>query len=100
MTEPIDIAISRKLRPLMPKFLAVRSEELAKMKAALAAGDIASLERHGHTLYGTASSYGFSRLGEIGKGIEAAAQAGEATALARLVAELEDHLARARIRYV
>lgn len=100
MTEPIDIAVDGKLRPLMPKFLARRAEELAHMKAALAAGDLAQLERIGHTLRGSAGSYGFDQLGEIGKRIEAAAKAHDAAELTRLVADAEDHLARAKVRFV
>ena len=100
MAEPIDIAVNGKLRPLIPKFLARRMEELAQMKAALAAGDRARLERIGHTIRGSAGSYGFDALAEIGKRIEAAARAGDAAALARLVAEADDHLAWAKLRYV
>lgn len=100
MTEPIDIAVDRSLRPLMPKFFAVRGEEPGRMKAALAAGEFTSLERIGHTLHGTASSYGFARLGEIGRHIEAAAKARDAATIRLLVVEMEDHLDRARIRYV
>ena len=100
MTDPIDIAVDRGLRPLMPKFFAVRGEELKRVKAALAAADFASLERIGHTLHGTASSYGFTRLGEIGRQVETAAKARDAAAITLLAAELEDHLGRARVHYV
>ena len=100
MTEPIDIAVDRNLRPLMPKFFAVRKDELGRIKAANAAGDFLALKRIGHTLHGTASSYGFFRLGEIGSQVEAAAGARDTSAIALLVTELEDHLERVRVRYV
>jgi len=100
MNEPIDIAVDSGLRPLMPKFLERRTLELAQMKEALVTGDIALLERIGHILRGSSGGYGFDRLGEIGTRIEAAAKARDAALLVQLVAEVEDHLGRVRVRYV
>ena len=51
----------------------------------------------GHRMKGTGAPYGFSRLTEIGAGIEQAAADENRGALRRLVAELEEYLSRVEI---
>ena len=100
MTEPIDIAVPEKLRPLIPKFLERTQAAVEQLRAALAAGDVRTLQDIGHRLRGTAGGYGFDQLGELAKQLEEAAKAGDASAYGHLVAAMSDHLERANIRYV
>jgi HPt (histidine-containing phosphotransfer) domain-containing protein len=100
MQGSIDIPVPEKLRPLIPKFLERTAAEAARLRTALAAGDVATLEQIGHRLRGTAGGYGFDGLGEIAKQLEAAAKAGDTASYPKLVAEIGDHLSRARVRYV
>jgi HPt (histidine-containing phosphotransfer) domain-containing protein len=100
MTESIEISLDRKLRPLIPKFFARRADELGELKAALRAKDFTVLARIGHTLRGSASSYGFGQLAQLGGRIEEAAKSRDTAALASLAVELEGDLGRTKVRYV
>lgn len=100
MPDPADIAVPEKLRPLIPKFLRHTEGALAQLQAALEAGDARALQDIGHRLRGSAGGYGFHHLGELGKQLEEAAQAGNADAYAGLIAAIRDHLGCAKIRYV
>ncbi len=74
MAEKIVVAVSEKLRPLVPKFLERSAADVERMRAALAAGDAIALQQLAHKMYGTAGSYGFNQLGELAKQLEAAAK--------------------------
>jgi len=100
MNEPIDIVIPEKIRPLIPKFLERTNASLEQLRAALDSGDVRTLQDIGHRLKGTAGGYGFNHLGELAGKLEEAAKSGDAPSSAKLVAEMGDCLARAKIRYV
>ncbi len=100
MAEKIDVTVSEKLRPLVPKFLERSAAEVERMRAALAAGDAPALQQLAHKMSGTSGSYGFHQLGELAKQLEAAAKAGDSASFPRLVAAIGEHLARVNIRYV
>lgn len=93
------MAVPAQLRPLIPKFVERTSAELARLKAAIHAGDLQAAQEIGHRLRGAAGSYGFERLGELASRLETAAKAGERDVLVRLAEQMVDHLAQARITY-
>jgi DNA-binding response OmpR family regulator len=75
-----------------PAFLANRSLDAEKMRAALAIRDFAVVQRIGHNCKGIGKGYGFALISEIGARIEKAARAlDEAEVLASL-ADFESFL--------
>jgi CheY-like chemotaxis protein len=72
---------------LRERFLARRAREVATAREALRRRDFAALETLGHNLRGNGPSYGFPRLGVLGRRIEAAAQAREVRRLETLLSQ-------------
>ncbi|MBI4820944.1 MAG: Hpt domain-containing protein [Deltaproteobacteria bacterium] len=76
---------------LLPAFL----ERTRNAIAASFDGDFAATRKVGHNLKGTAATFGFPRLGDLGHQLEAAAQALDESAVLRLRREISGEL-RAR----
>lgn len=96
-----EVCIDGAIRELVPRFLANVRREVAAMRQALAATQLDEVRRLGHSLKGSGYGYGFSRLGDMGRDIEAAAAGGEPPE--RIIARLdavEDFLTNVRVRFV
>jgi len=93
------VTVAKDLEDLVPTFLANRAKELQALRAALAGRDMAQLRHLGHRMKGVGNSYGFARVSELGKRIEEAAIAGDASALEACVAEYEGYLAKVKVVY-
>jgi HPt (histidine-containing phosphotransfer) domain-containing protein len=74
---------------LRERFLVHRVAEIAAAHEALGREDYEWLETLGHNLWGSGSTFGFPRLSVLGRGVEAAARAHDAGALAQLLARLD-----------
>jgi len=94
--EEIPVKIDRRLAVLAPKFLADCRRMPDEVRGAIESGNIAVARGIGHSLWGTASSYGFDALGSLGEELERAARAGDITALRQLAERLDSYLARVR----
>lgn len=94
--EEILVKIDRKLAVLAPKFLADCRRMPDELRGAIESGNIAVARGIGHSLWGTASSYGFEVIGSLGEEIERAARAGDTEALRKLAERLDNYLARVR----
>jgi two-component system sensor histidine kinase/response regulator len=94
--EEILVKIDRKLAVLAPKFLADCRRMPDELRGAIESGNIAVTRGIGHSLWGTASSYGFEVIGSLGEDIERAARAGDIEALRTLTERLDNYLARVR----
>lgn len=95
-----EVQVPASLRPLIPRFQERTRGEIARLKAALAAADWRGIEQIAHKLKGSTGSYGFVHLGDLAGRLETVAKAGDASSAAALVAALEQHFARASVRYV
>jgi HPt (histidine-containing phosphotransfer) domain-containing protein len=100
MRQPITITCNKDLEPLVPRYLARRREEIARLRASLEARDFGALRIVGHSLKGSGGGFGFWGLSDIGARIEKAAMAADAAALERLLAEHADHVERLDVVYV
>ena len=100
MKEPITTTCSKELETLIPRYLARRREEVARLRASLEAGDYEALRLIGHSLKGSGGGFGFWGLTDIGARIEKAALAADAGALESLLAEHADHVERLQVVYV
>jgi len=84
------------LAELVPKFLARCRQTVEEFHGAAQSGDLTVARRIGHSLFGTASSFGFDEMAAIGREIEQAARDGDSAALKGLAERLEAHVARVR----
>ena len=93
---PISVRIDPLLAEIVPKFLERCRQTAADVQDAVRSGDFTAARRLGHALHGTASSFGFDEMAELGKAIEGAAKSSDAGALRDLAGRLGTHVARVR----
>lgn len=99
MSDFIEVKVVRDLEPLIPRFLANREKEIAKLKALLAAADFDGLKLAGHTLKGLGGGYGFHALTDFGALIESHAIAKDAAAISTVVADYADYMSRVKVKF-
>ena len=90
----IRVRVEPELADIVPIFLEHRREDVARLRDALAADDLETVERLGHSMKGTGGGYGFPPVADIGDRLERAAMAGERDAIPPMIAELADYLER------
>ena len=88
------VEIDEDLLDLVPGYLQNQRDSLPLLRQALASGDLAVLRSAGHRLKGSASMYGFQRLGELG----AALELGEPGELAGVLRQVEHYLEVVQVR--
>ncbi len=93
---PISVRIDPLLAEIVPKFLQRCRQTVVEFQDAVLSGDFTGARRIGHALHGTASSFGFEEMAEIGKEIEQAARACDTGTLKALAEQLDTHVARVR----
>jgi HPt (histidine-containing phosphotransfer) domain-containing protein len=84
-------------RELVAEYLERCRRGLPLLDAAVAQNQHDQVRVLGHRMKGTGAPYGFSRLTEIGAGIERAAADQNSGALRQYVSELEEYLSRVEI---
>jgi len=75
-----------------PAFLQNRRKDVATMLAALADGDLETVERLGHGMSGIGATFGFQNITDIGASLEQAARSGDTAAARRCAEELAIYL--------
>jgi len=75
-----------------PAFLQNRRKDVATMLAALADGDLETVERLGHGMSGIGATFGFQAITDIGASLEQAARSGDTAAARRWAEELAIYL--------
>jgi HPt (histidine-containing phosphotransfer) domain-containing protein len=94
--EPIMVRVDPMLAELVPKFLSRCRQTVEEFRGAAQSGDLTTARRIGHSLFGTASSFGFDEMAAIGREIEQAAKLGDSEELKKLAERLDAHVARVR----
>ena len=94
--DPISVRVDPLLAELVPKFLQRCRQTVVEFHSVVGSRDFGGARRIGHALHGTASSFGFDEMANIGKEIEQAARDGDAGALKDLAERLDAHVARVR----
>lgn len=84
-------------RELVAEYLERCRSGLPLLDAAVGQNHLEEVRVLGHRMKGTGAPYGFSRLTEIGAGIERAAMDRNVGALQRYIAELEEYLSRVEV---
>jgi HPt (histidine-containing phosphotransfer) domain-containing protein len=85
-----SVRVSGELRDLIPRFLANRRKEIARLREAVTKGDFEEARRIGHILKGAGGGYGFDEITRLGAEIERNAARGED--IRGLVEELAEYL--------
>jgi|SRR5450830_950032 len=96
---PIRVKALASLAPLVPRYLAMRAEDVAEMRRASAEGDLEPIRYIGHKMAGSGGGYGFDQLSELGLRIEQAACENDAEACAGYADELASFLDRVEVHY-
>jgi HPt (histidine-containing phosphotransfer) domain-containing protein len=81
--------LSDDIRELTGLFLSTRRADLARLDAALAAGDLALIRSVGHAFKGSSAPFGFAEAGRLGAELEEAASRGDREAVAAIVPRLK-----------
>jgi HPt (histidine-containing phosphotransfer) domain-containing protein len=79
------VDISDDIRELTGLYLATRRADLARLDAALAAGDLAVARAVGHAFKGSSAPFGFVEAGRLGAELEEAALRGDREAIGTIV---------------
>lgn len=87
-----DDDLADDIRALAGLFLQARRADLARLDAALAAGDMEGVRAVGHAFKGSCAPFGFPEAGRLGAALEEAAASGDREAVARLVPQLRASL--------
>lgn len=98
-SEKIIVRVDTEIRNLVPRFLENRRKALTAMLGALEQGDYDTIRVLAHRMKGSGAGYGFDALGEMGKGIEQAAQERDAESLRERMEYLATYLERVEVIY-
>ena len=97
MTQKIVVHVDACVKDLVPDFLENRRRDLERMRAALAAGDLAAIRDVGQNIRCFSRVYGFDALTELGEEIRCAADEGSMMQVVRLQGQLADYLSRVEL---
>lgn len=95
----ILVKIEREFAELIPPFLESCRREAEEMADAAARGDLRAVAASSHKLIGAGASYGFRPLSEEGLLLEAAAKAGDASAVLARLEAVKAYLERVSVVY-
>ena len=99
MPEKLIVNVDREIAALVPRFLANRTADLSRIRAALAGADFAAIRIAAHGMKGAGGGYGFPEISRLGAEMEERARQGDAAAIGALVAKLEEYLGRIEVKY-
>jgi len=94
------VEVDAELADLIPQYLSNRWSDLAFARQLLANGDFYLLSRMAHRIRGSAASYGFGRLGDIARMLEAAADQHDSSAVDAQLDAYDAFLRSVRIDYI
>lgn len=98
-TKEILVVIDKDLEDLIPDYLKKRASEVIELQEAFAQGDYVKLSAVGHKLRGSAGSYGFSELSNIGKEIEDRSKFSDAAAVGHALVQYQLYLNKVKVSY-
>ena len=92
-----EVRVRRVVSDLVPAFLKNRRTDVTSIMEALNKNDLSSIRIIGHNLKGIGAAYGFTRITEIGRSIEAATARGDAERIRTEAVELGRYLDNVRV---
>ena len=97
MSGKIIVSVDAQIAALVPRFLANRAADVAKIRSALTDGDFETIRSAAHGMKGSGGGYGFPEISRLGRAMEQSAQQRDAVAIRELVTTLETYLAHVEI---
>lgn len=98
-TTPIEVVISKEMDDLVPDYIKSRKIEVIKLTEALSQNNFQLIQTTGHKLSGSAGSYGFQRLSEIGRDLEESAKASDYPSASLALSEYKLYMRLLTISY-
>jgi len=95
----LAVRVDPRLADLVQVFLDGARRDIAQARSALEARDLDAVRLIGHTLRGSAGSYGFDALARLGGLLEHAARNGDVDSAGRIAARSADYLASVKTRF-
>jgi len=92
--------IDKELEEIVPAFMNARNKDIELLKNFFAEKNYEEIRSIGHKVKGTAGSYEFMGLSEIGGKMEKAATDHDDASLEKLIVEYEDHVSQIQIKYI
>jgi len=93
----IVVYVDPDLKDLIPEFFENINKDVKDIRRLLAEGRIEEIQRIGHSMKGSGSSYGFDGISEIGKGIEEAARDDNREEISCLNDRLTEYLSAVKV---
>ncbi len=97
--EDAVVYVRERLVNVLPVFLQSVDDVAKAIAKAVEEKDFEKLFRHGHTLKGSAASFGFTRLSALGAAIQTAAERRDAVTAAARMDELTAYMDRLEVKY-
>lgn len=98
-TREYSFTIDPDLKELIPDYLEKRRAEVREFRKLLEENDFTTLQKSGHKLRGSAGSYGFPVLSEVGKELEEGSRDKDYQRAKKALSLYETVMARIRVRY-
>lgn len=98
-TKDLNVIVDIDLEDLIPDYLANRGKELEKLIELFDKKDFTQIQAIGHKLRGSAGSYGFSDLSEIGKEFEEKSKVSDSTSIGHALNQYRLYLKRIKVTY-
>jgi HPt (histidine-containing phosphotransfer) domain-containing protein len=96
---PITVNIDADLEDLIPQFMENTRNDILSMNDAVAANDLETVRRIGHSMKSYGIGYGFDHISTLGKTIENAATGGDASLIHRTLEEMTSYLNKVKVIY-
>lgn len=93
------VQIESFFQDLIPGFLRNRIQEFPLLEKMYFERDYEAMKKMGHKLGGTASSYGFQKLGELAKELEKAGQDQDVMRARFIIDQIRHHIMHVKIEY-
>ena len=94
------IEIDKDLKPIIPKFLENRKNDIKEIKSYLKEENYKEIEIIGHSMKGSGGGYGFEEITKIGELIEKAAKAEDKEKIIKKIEKLNTYLKEIEIVYI
>ena len=95
--QTLIVYVEPDVEDLIPGYIQNRHHDVEKLQGLLQQGDFEAIRIVGHRIRGSAISYGFERLSQMGKQLESAARAKESGEIERLTSDIRSYLACIKI---
>ncbi|MBT6326217.1 MAG: Hpt domain-containing protein [Bdellovibrionales bacterium] len=95
-----NILINSDLKEIIPKFLQNRKSDINTINELIISSDFNQIKHIAHKMAGSSGSYGFKKMGELGKEIELAASEQDLSKIKDKLAALNQHFNNLDIKFI